>query len=356
MPKYEKKISLGYDKDGKLIRKSVYANSKPELEKKIFKAKQDYLQTCSEKPGSKITFVSFAWRWYEQEKKPRSFYTRQWYYNILKNYLAPNFDGLYFHEITLADFQNLINDTWQYPSICDVIKKTLGQIYAAAEDSDILTEKPPNFRRLVLPKKVKRQSRRPLTENEKDALFSADLNDKEKAFVYILYYTGMRREEALALEPSCFDFRRKSVTVRQTITFTFGQTILEKSAKNYYSLRSIHLPEPCVQFLKDYCASCKRFLFPASRNEELLMCNSSFNLFWNRIRSKLAKVAPEAEELTPHYFRHNYATLLFYSNVSRKKAAQLLGHASTKMIDEVYAHLDEEKENTSAKLNAIFGG
>lgn len=355
MPKYEKKISLGRDKDGKLIRKSIYANSKLELEKKVFQAKQAYLQTCSEKPNNSITFVSFAWRWYEQEKVPKSFYTRMNYRNIIKNYFAPNLDGLYFQELTLADFQNIINDSWQYPAICDRIKKTLGQIYAAAEDSDILTVKPPNFRRLVLPKKVKKQSRRPLTANEKDALFSADLNDKEKAFVYILYYTGMRREEALALEPSCFDFRRKEVTVRQTVTFN-GQTILEKSAKNNYSLRSILLPEPCVQFLKEYCASCKRFLFPSVRDSERLMSHTAFEYFWNRIRRKLSTIAPEAEELTPHYFRHNYATMLYYSNISPKKAAALLGHANTKMIMEIYAHLDEEKENASEKLNAIFGG
>ena len=131
---------------------------------------------------------------------------------------------------------------------------------------------------------------------------------------------------------------------------------MEKSAKNYYSLRSILLPGPCVQFLKEYCAGCQRFLFPAPRNTEALMYNSTFNLFWNRIRDKLAMIAPEAKELTPHYFRHNYATMLYYSNISPKKAAELLGHANTKMIMEIYAHLDDEKENASEKLNAIFGG
>ena len=85
MPKYEKKISLGRDNNGKLIRKSIYANTKLELEKKVFQAKQAYLQTCSEKPNNSITFVSFAWRWYEQEKVPKSFYTRQMYQNIIKN-------------------------------------------------------------------------------------------------------------------------------------------------------------------------------------------------------------------------------------------------------------------------------
>lgn len=45
--------------------------------------------------------------------------------------------------------------------------------------------------------------------------------------------------------------------------------------------------------------------------------------------------------LTAHIFRHNYATMLYYSGISMKKAAQLMGHSDTKIIMEVYAHLDD---------------
>ena len=40
--------------------------------------------------------------------------------------------------------------------------------------------------------------------------------------------------------------------------------------------------------------------------------------------------------LTAHIFRHNYATMLYYSGISIKKAAQLMGHANTKMIMEIF--------------------
>ncbi len=58
--------------------------------------------------------------------------------------------------------------------------------------------------------------------------------------------------------------------------------------------------------------------------------------------------------LTAHIFRHNYCTLLYYSGISQKKAVELMGHSDIKMIMEVYAHLDEEKESVREKIdNAI---
>ena len=59
-------------------------------------------------------------------------------------------------------------------------------------------------------------------------------------------------------------------------------------------------------------------------------------------------------DLTAHIFRHNYATMLYYSGISLKKAAALMGHADTKMIMEVYSHLNEQKEQTETKLNSFI--
>ena len=165
----------------------------------------------------------------------------------------------------------------------------------------------------------------------------------------------MRREEALALDVSCFDFRAKTVKVKQTLTFvTSNTTRVDKFAKNLYSLRSILLPVASLPYLRGYVEKCTGFLFPEKKNNADPITYSQFATMWAHIRAKLDKVAPGAASLHPHLFRHNYATMLCYSNVSRKKAAQLLGHASTQMIDEVYAHIDEEKERAAEKLNAVF--
>lgn len=349
----EKKITLGRSKDGKLIRKSIYGKTKAEVEKKVFAARQKWLEQNNGTDES-VTFMTYVRRWYKLEKAQKSFYTKQKYDNIIKNYLSPNFEDLYFHELTLGDFQQLINDNSQYPTICGIIKNTLTQVYASAENDGLIKGKYPNFRRLVVPERHIKE-KRALTEQEKQAIFSADLTDMEKAFVYILFFTGMRREEALALEPSCFDFQNNMVEVKQTVVFATGGSVLKHSAKNFSSLRTINLPDACVPFLKEYCKSCKKWLFPSAKDEmKLIPGGGSFTWFWDKIKLKLSEKAPEAMTLTAHIFRHNYATMLYYSNISIKKAAQLLGHSDTKQIMKTYAHLDEAKEQTQDKLNAVF--
>ena len=68
----------------------------------------------------------------------------------------------------------------------------------------------------------------------------------------------------------------------------------------------------------------------------------------------MAEIEPTSKTLTAHIFRHNYATLLYYSNVSLKKAAKLMGHNGVEMIMRIYAHLDEEREQTAEKLDNMF--
>lgn len=46
---------------------------------------------------------------------------------------------------------------------------------------------------------------------------------------------------------------------------------------------------------------------------------------------------------TPYIFRHTYATLLYYSGVRLKDAQYYMGHSDSKMLNEVYIHLDKHK-------------
>lgn len=74
----------------------------------------------------------------------------------------------------------------------------------------------------------------------------------------------------------------------------------------------------------------------------------------NSLLKQLKKEICPITDLTAHIFRHNYATILYYSGISIKKAAALMGHTDTKMIMQVYAHLDDEKEQTSEKINVCI--
>ena len=62
-----------------------------------------------------------------------------------------------------------------------------------------------------------------------------------------------------------------------------------------------------------------------------------------------------ADDITPHMFRHTYATSLYYAGIDIKTAQTLLGHSSIQMTMDVYTHLDQTKILSAGdKLNAFF--
>ena len=51
--------------------------------------------------------------------------------------------------------------------------------------------------------------------------------------------------------------------------------------------------------------------------------------------------------LTPHVFRHGFATLLFESDVDEYTAKELLGHSDIDVTREIYTHLRQKQKDKS---------
>ena len=51
---------------------------------------------------------------------------------------------------------------------------------------------------------------------------------------------------------------------------------------------------------------------------------------------------PVIASITPHYFRHNYATLLFEAGVEPLIAMKMLGHTAYQTTANIYTHLKSE--------------
>lgn len=72
----------------------------------------------------------------------------------------------------------------------------------------------------------------------------------------------------------------------------------------------------------------------------------------SRSRRKLSVI----DNLTPHMFRHTYATILYNAGVDVKSAQRFLGHADINMTLKIYTHLSEQKEQEAiALLNRHLG-
>ena len=82
---------------------------------------------------------------------------------------------------------------------------------------------------------------------------------------------------------------------------------------------------------------------------------------WRLIQAALFDTAPVIKHegagsiLTPHYFRHNYASILYRSGVDVLTAQQYLGHADPATTMRIYTHLaDETQLKDAEKVRKAF--
>lgn len=98
------------------------------------------------------------------------------------------------------------------------------------------------------------KEKRPLTRVEKDAVLIADFNDRERAFVYIIYSCGLRRGEALALSVFDFSFEAGKCTLSITKALIFDRNTpeIKPMPKTDNGFRKLPIPDSTAAFLKEY--------------------------------------------------------------------------------------------------------
>ena len=354
--RYSTNVDFGYKDDGSRNRIPVYGKTIKELEEKKLHILMMREQGLSVKSSSML-FEEYALRWLSTyKKKARTNTSRNYTYN-LKKYIIPAIGFLPIGKIVKSDIQDIINDNYNHYATCDYIITTLNQIFNTAVDDDIIRKNP--CKNVNLPKKPQ-SSRRPLSDIEKLAIKTATLKDNEKALIYLLLYCGLSRAEVLALTQTDIDLVHKTVSVTKDLVFSHNRPLIEE-VKNNYRKRQIPIPDVAISFISGYLKSINtNYLF--TKKDGSPVTEQCYRRMWDNIKKKCNKAVCSEDELkagvnkigfTAYTFRHNYATQLYYSNITIKQAAKYMGHCDTKMIMQVYAHLDEVKENAVQKINSV---
>lgn len=151
-----------------------------------------------------------------------------------------------------------------------------------------------------------------------------DTKIKYKALFVLLYFTGMRIGEALALTKKDIDLKNKVVYVTKTRIYTNE----DNSPKTKSSRRKIELDDYTVEILNDYI-SC----LPKINNFRLFntyeTVKSNFKLLLNKSNLK---------PISLHGFRHSHASLLINLGVNIVDISKRLGHSNPAMTLKIYSH------------------
>ena len=156
----------------------------------------------------------------------------------------------------------------------------------------------------------------------------------------ILFWTGIRRGELLALRPCDFDFENNLLHITRNMVYIQNYKPMITTPKTEKSKRTITLPKFLVDIVKNYIQ--KDFI----TSHDLLFEVSPTVLF-NKLKHyiKLAGL----KTIRIHDFRHSHASLLIEQGYSPLMIAERLGHEKIETTLKTYSHLYPNKQNELAE-------
>ncbi len=347
--RFRTNISTGkYDENGRLITIRLSSSkSSADLEKKVQDVQYKLRHKIPTPSKAEIVlFRDYAEKWLAT-KEHRSIKTYEMYEGIIHKYFVSFYDTP-IDMIRQSDVQYLVSINSPHPRTCEQIVLTLRQIFEMAIGDDLINKNP--CRSVELPRHVK-QEKRALTEEEKKAIKEAkDLTAMQRAFIHLLYGSGMRPAEMYALTWNDIDLKNNTVTINKALQFTNSRIASVGLPKTNKSIRTIPVPDfvsaSVSAFKSEGIHSPTDTIFGAQNGS--LRTRSAYRNIFDVILHKL-----NLKGITPYMLRHNYCTQCYLDKVDIKTCQYLMGHAETKMVLDVYSHIEKTTSTLTVEVNKL---
>lgn len=335
--RYAKQVTVGA-RDGKPVRKTVYGNTIKELDKNYreFMELRDKGIILSDKG---TIYRNLHRLWIDNVKKgtvkPQTlgrYYERERFINTYLGDMKPK-------DIQKSHIEQIRSELMakkMYIKFNCVLGDIRAVLQYGIDDGILARDVSARIQRLKYEPKPKRA----LTLEERMLIEKADFTGKERTLISLLLYTGARRNECLALTGGDIDLKKKTIRINKTIVPSNRvDSVIQTMTKTNAGNRIIPISTPLMHILVPYCKGIDGPLITTPSGHYYR--TQVFQNLWNEILSKLATAnngQPVAKDITPHIFRHTYASDLYKAGFDIKAAQYLLGHTDITTTLNTYTH------------------
>ena len=352
---------MGVYKEGKNWKVQVYykdwQGNRKRKQKRGFRTKgeakeweRDFLQQQSQ--GVDIEFGNFLEIYYKDmdvRLRENTMYTKRY---IIDLKIKPYFEKKILSEITVADVRAWQNELLTYkdkngkgysPTYLKTVNCQLTAIFNYAMRYYNLQDNP--CRKAGAIGKSKGEPKDFWMQEEFNAFLEtvSDKPETRMAFL-LLYWTGMRIGELLALTMEDFDFEKNTVRINKSYQRLQGQDVIT-TPKTPKSNRTIKLPKFLIEEMQEYFA----MLYDQTPTDRIFLVTKSFLHHEMERGCKLSGV----KKIRIHDLRHSHISHLIDLGFSAVAIADRVGHESID-ITYRYSHLFPSKQVAMAdRLDAV---
>ncbi|WP_461223872.1 tyrosine-type recombinase/integrase [Lacticaseibacillus suihuaensis] len=185
--------------------------------------------------------------------------------------------------------------------------------------------------------------------------------DLDKFILFrILAYSGLRIGEAMALEWEDIDFVKQTLSVNKTRATGVHGRKLVNPPKTKGSRRVVPLDSETVEWLKVWRQLQSDYMWPdhpTTVQHQLLFATRANKPIEMQHPARWLATYIKKNNLAPislHKFRHSYISNLLIVGVPVSTVMKLVGHTSSKITLEIYAHVHQDQEKEAAQKLADY--
>lgn len=304
---------------------------------------------------NKTTVGAFIQKWLETERKFECEATTHYNNTLyLKNHIIPRIGDLQLQKLDAQKCQDFVNDMHEEGYARNSIDRVVTMIKIAFDRAVVYKVLKENYMRKVkLPKMIKKEMS--VWSSEQLNTFLQFTKNKRHYCAYALaLFTGMRQGEILGLRWKDIDFKKKIISINQTVV-RYG-TEIKQGAKTKSGVRTISIPNQLIEILLEQqkkSDDLKKELGTDFSDKDLVIFNLRnggvvfpVNLSNSYRRDVKASGLPH---IPFHGMRHTHATMLIKKNVNVKLISERLGHSKIGITLDTYSHVTPNMQQELAE-------
>lgn len=347
--RYAKQITVSY-KDGKPVKKTVYGKTIKEVEQNYNELK-NLISNGIRLDLINVTVSELMDEWYKTRIFPNVNPNTQKRYYYYFEVVKPLIGSMKIQDVKRFHIESMMAIIKERGNASAHDRLVLTKkFFRYAVENDIIVKNPCDGISIQYAPKEKRL----LTQEELKKIEKCDLTRRDKAFLYLFRYTGMRNGEVIALEKSDIDKKNMLISINKTVVSgAKGKNEIQKKAKTNAGNRTIPIFLPLAKPLFDYIdglPETQEQLF-LSDVGKIYTITASAHLFKRILRN----CEIYDDELTPHYLRHNFISECYRAGIDIKKVQSWVGHADIQTTLNIYTHLEKETIQNGEDMNYFYG-